>query len=254
MIQSVHRALDILEYLARQPEQPIPLGQIAEGLGLNLATCANLIKTLVTRSYVEQAGPREGYQLGAMAHYLVREGPYCRDIVTVAEPLLADLAAELGENLVISRLHQARLFMLAEAHGDEALQVRRDLLLVEDAYLTANGRLLLAYLDEPGLAAFLRAKGLPGEAWYPDRDEAYLRQQLGAIREAGQYVDVSPQGLARAAFPIWQRGKVVAALGFYAPEFRFKGQKREEALQRLQRAAEEISERLNGPVAGGPGY
>lgn len=246
MIQSVHRALDILEYLARQPEQPIALGQIAEGLGLNSATCANLIKTLVTRSYVEQAGPREGYQLGPMAHYLVREGAYCRDIVSLAEPMLADLAQELGENLVISRLHQARLFMLAEAHGDQALQVRRDLLLVDDAYLTANGRLLLAYLDEPGLSAFLRAKGLPGKAWPTAADEEHLRQQLGAIRKQGHYDDLSPQGLVRAAYPVWQRGKVVAALGLYAPEFRFKGQKRVQGLARLKRAAEEISEGLDG--------
>jgi len=245
MIQSVHRALDILEYLADQPEAPTPLGQLADALGLNLATCANLTKTLVTRSYVEQAGPREGYRLGPMAHYLVRHGAYSRDLVAAAEPLLAALGAELKEHLVLSRLQGARLFMLSEAHGDEALQVRRDLLLVDDAYRTANGRLLLAYLSEPELAAFLRLQGPPGAVWEHARDESRLLAQLAGIREQGYYVDVSPEGLARASFPVRRGGKVVAALGLYAPEFRFKGKHKEHGLRLLAEGAQELSDRLD---------
>lgn len=244
MIQSVHRALDILEYLAAHPEGPVPLGQIAEALGLNLATCANLTKTLVSRGYAQQAGPREGYELGPMAHYLVRHGPYSRDIVTAAAPILSDLAAALGENLVLSRLHGTRLFMLSEAHGDEALQVRRDLLLVDDAYRTANGRLLLAYLNDTDLEAFLRQKGLPGAVWPHAADETRLPQQLAALRAAGQYDDVSPEGLVRAAFPVRRGEKVVAALGLYAPGFRFKGRQKEQGLRRMAEAAEAISRAL----------
>lgn len=244
MIQSLHRAFDILEYLAERPDQPTPLGQIAEATGLNLATCANLIKTLVTRSYVEQVGPREGYLLGPMAHYLVRKGPYGRDIVAVAEPLVAALAEEIKEHVVLSRLHGTRLFMVSEAQGDEVLQVRRDLMLVDDAYRTANGRLLLAYFSEAELAAFLRQKGLPGETWHQARDEQRMRQQLGAIREAGKYVDATEQGLARASFPVWRHGRVVAALGMYAAEFRFVKQRREQGLRRLEETAQEISRQL----------
>lgn len=244
MIQSLHRAFDILEYLAERPDQPTPLGQIAEATGLNLATCANLIKTLVTRSYVEQVGPREGYLLGPMAHYLVRKGTYGRDLVAVAEPLVVALAEEIQEHVVLSRLHGARLFMISEAEGDEVLQVRRDLVLVDDAYRTANGRLLLAYLSETELAAFLRQQGAPGATWPHASDETRLRQQLAAIREVGKYVDTTAAGLARASFPVWQHGKVVAALGMYAAEFRFVKHRRELGLRRLEETAQEISRRL----------
>lgn len=244
MIQSVHRAFDILEFIAEQPERPTPLGEVAEALGLNAATCANLLKTLVSRSYVEQVGPRQGYVLGPMAHYLVRQGPYGRDIVAAAEPLLDDLVSAVHENIVLSRLHQARLFMLSEASGDAVLQVRRDLMLVEDAYRTANGRLLLAYLEPRELESFLLQKGLPGPVWPEARDEATLRALLGRIREAGEYTDVSDRHLARAAFPVRQRGKVVAALGLYAPEYRFRGEEREAALRLLRQTAAAISERL----------
>lgn len=244
MIQSLHRAFDILEYLAQHPDQPEPLGQIAEATGLNLATCANLIKTLMTRSYIEQVGPREGYLLGPMAHYLVRHGSYGRDIVAVAEPLLAGLATEVREHLVLSRLQGTRLFMLSEAEGDEVFQVRRDLTMVDDAYRTANGRLLLAYLSAAELTAFLRQKGVPGAVWPDAATEERLRQQLGAVRQLGRYIDTTPEGLARASFPIWQHGKVVAALGMYAPRFRFVRDRKEKGLKRLEEAAHEISKRL----------
>lgn len=142
--------------------------------------------------------------------------------------------------------------MLSEAHGEALLQLRRELVLVDDVYRTANGRLLLAYLAEADLQAFLRQRGLPGTAWEEVADEAGLRAALGQIRGAGCFFDVSPQQVARASFPVRQGERVVAALGLYAPEFRFRGQVRERALRRLAEAAEAISAGLNHVTGGSP--
>jgi IclR family acetate operon transcriptional repressor len=54
-IQSVTRALDILEYMARQRGE-VSLASISEALGLNVSTCHHLIKTLVARNYI-RPGP-----------------------------------------------------------------------------------------------------------------------------------------------------------------------------------------------------
>jgi DNA-binding IclR family transcriptional regulator len=179
-----------------------------------------------------------------MSHFLGRQGAYAADLIAAAEPALAALARELHEHLVISVLRQDRLFMVAEAEGDQVLQVRRDLMLVDDAYRTANGRLLLAFLDESELQGFLRLKGLPGAHWPQAEDEPRLRHQLQAIREQGHYADVRDGELARLAFPIRQRGRVVAALGLYAPEFRFRGKQKELCSRRLPQTADAISQAL----------
>src|SRR3546814_13991686 len=71
MIQVLHRAFDILEFIARDNTKAFPLGEIASELGLNHATCANIIKTMVTRNYLEQLGPKKGYKLGYMAYQVV---------------------------------------------------------------------------------------------------------------------------------------------------------------------------------------
>ena len=54
MIQVINRALDIIEFIAREPEKPKSLSDIANTLELNAGTCANIIKTLVERNYIEK--------------------------------------------------------------------------------------------------------------------------------------------------------------------------------------------------------
>ncbi|MBU0611459.1 MAG: IclR family transcriptional regulator [Armatimonadetes bacterium] len=246
MIQSLHRAFDILEFLARRGGEPLALGDIARHTGLNASTCANLLKTLVSRSYVDQAGPRQGYVLGPMAQHLGRAGGYRGDLVQVAEPLLVALAADVHENVVLSALHQDRLFELARAEGDSLLQLRRDLQLVESVYRAANGRVLLAYLAEGELEGFVARRGLPGEAWPGVESPQGLKALLAATRAAGHYEDVREDGVARVSFPVWQSGAVVAALGLYAPAVRFVGEHRERALAAVAETAEEISRRVDG--------
>jgi DNA-binding IclR family transcriptional regulator len=244
MIQSLHRAFDILEYLAQRDAEPVALGDIARHTDLNASTCANLLKTLVSRGYADQAGPRRGYVLGPMAQHLGRAVGFHADLVQVAEPLLVALAAQLHENVVLSALHQDRLFELVRAEGDSLLQLRRDVQLVESIYGAANGRLLLAYLADDALAGFVARCGLPGKAWPGIRSLADLRRALAAIRAASHYEDAREDGVARAAFPVSQDGEVVAALGLYAPAVRFVGQDRKGALSSLQRTCEDISRQV----------
>ena len=76
MIQVINRALDILEIVAANPEKPTALGEIADALGLNHGTCANIMKTLVTRNYLEQVGTKKGYILGAKSYALTNNDAY----------------------------------------------------------------------------------------------------------------------------------------------------------------------------------
>lgn len=246
MIQSLHRAFDILEYLASQAGKPALLGEIARRTGLNASTCANLLKTLVSRSYVDQIGPRQGYVLGPMAVHLGHSAGYRADLVQLAEPLLVALAAQVHENIVLSALHQDRLFELARAEGDSLLQLRRDLQPIESVYLAANGRLLLAYMDDEALEGFVVRQGLPGASWPEVGDIEHLRRELRQIRQAGYIDDVRDGQVARTAFPVRQNGSVVAALGLYAPAVRYVGDHREQAIDALRLVADQISQAADG--------
>ena len=64
MIQVVNRAFDILELVALKGDNDVGLGEIADTLGLNHGTCANILKTMIYREYIEKTSSRGGYRLG----------------------------------------------------------------------------------------------------------------------------------------------------------------------------------------------
>jgi len=244
MIQSLRKAFRVLELLADDQEQALPLGIIADTLDLHKATCAHVLKTLGELGYVEQLGPRQGYRLGPMAYALPRGRPYRRDLVAAAEPLMAELAREVRETVLLAALHRGRRFTLCQIGGTQDVQVKADPMVAVNVYQTATGRLLLAHARTEEAKTFVRAAGLPGEAWPEVRSETDLRAALAAIREAGQVVNVTPTHVVALAWPVIQNGCVVAALGLFLPEFRFTGKHKAAVLAGMERTAAAITEAL----------
>ena len=65
-IKVIEKALNILELLASEESREFPLGEIADTLNMDHGTCSNIIKTLASRGYINQKGPRCGYKFGYM--------------------------------------------------------------------------------------------------------------------------------------------------------------------------------------------
>ena len=101
MIQVINRALDILEYSAKHPDHVYSLTDIADHFGLNHATCANILKTLVIRKYIEQVGHKKGYRLGSMAYYLTGNITFRNNLVDIAKPVMKDLCELLNESVIM---------------------------------------------------------------------------------------------------------------------------------------------------------
>ncbi|MBN2308898.1 MAG: helix-turn-helix domain-containing protein [Candidatus Hydrogenedentes bacterium] len=248
MIQVVHRACDILEALAGQPEAPQPLGAIADGLGLNHATCANILKTLVNRGYVEQVAPKQGYLLGPMAYFLAGRGAYRRGLVAAAEPVVGALARELGEPVLLVMVRGGRRYILCHAEGSEGVEVSRRVLFDENVWRTPTGRLLMAWCDDEERARFIREHGLPGEDWREARSEQDLNRLLEGIRKADRLVLEVAGDVRAVAYAVRDNGRVIAAVGTYLPSFRFRGAHRRAVLQGVERASRAISDAITtGP-------
>ena len=63
-IQSVDRAIDVLEVLAESGAE-LPLKEIARKTGLNVSTCHHLLATLVNRGYVGRSRLGRLYFIGS---------------------------------------------------------------------------------------------------------------------------------------------------------------------------------------------
>ena len=243
MIQSLQRAFAALELLAETPDRPLPLSEIAGRLGLNLSTCANIMRTLLGLGYVEQARKKAGYSLGPAAYFLTRNGPYRKDLVQAALPIATALADEVRETVLVAALTGGRRSILCQVDGNEVFRVSEQFLLRQDVYQTATGRLLLAHLPEAELESFLATNGLPREDLWPEASTApKLRDELDRLRRDARALTAGdPAGIA---FPICEGARVAAALGLFLPKDRFRGEHRRHVLKCMAEAARRISSEL----------
>jgi len=249
-IQVLVRGARVLEFVAAEPERPKTLGEIAARVGLNTATCARILGTLVRESYVEQIGYKGAYILGPMAYALAARGPYRKDLVGCARTAIDGLARDTGETSMIAILHQHRRFVLYQVEGGRDVQVRPDAILVQDVYPTSTGRVLLAGMNDDDVARFVAECGLPSSTDWPEATtEAKLRARLAAIRKRGFEIRTSPGEVVGVGMPVWQGDAVTAAVGLFLPVHRFKGHHKAQIMEATRVASSEISRKVS--LAGG---
>ena len=240
MIQVLHRALSILELLAVEPQKVHSLGEIAETFGLNRATCANILKTLAERDYVERLSRRRGYRLGPMAEQLRGARSLDQSIVSAARPVLRRLTGSLNETSLVGVLRGHTRVTLDSVQCDRDLQARSRQ--VRNAYETASGRLLAAFLPADRLESFLQTAGLPSPEVWPGVDNRQaLNRALARIRKTELATTKSPEHVVGLAVPVRRGDDVVASVSVYLPEIRFRASRRQEITAALRAAGRAIA-------------
>ncbi|TDE10997.1 IclR family transcriptional regulator [Dyadobacter psychrotolerans] len=244
MIQVINRALDIIELIAQEPDRPKYLGDIANAVGLNHGTCANILKTLVARDFIEQAAAKKGYTLGAKAYALTGNDNYRKDLLEAATGEMNNLTKELNENALLAVMKGNQRIALYHSYSDHDLQVRT--IDQKDAYEAASGRLLLAYYTEAEIGKFISRYGLPTDAVWPEAStQALFTQVLTQIRRENLAIQPTRgRQVIGLAVPIFKASLVVASLSVYMPEYRYLATDRVKVMHELRAAAERISSRL----------
>jgi len=243
MIQVIHRALDILEFIAEEPEKQKSLSEISEKLDLNSGTCANIIKTLVSRNYINKIDKRKGYCLGARAYTLAEKGGYKKNLAEAAREELNSLTAKLNENSLLSILDDDIRRVIVRVLSPHAIQANTAS--EKRAYDSSTGRLLIAMLPDPELDKFIKRFGLPlpGE-WEEVTDEKTLLEVVRKIRTDGYAIQLTKSKIIGLAVPVLQEGKVIAGLSVYMPQFRYAKSDKKEIIAKLMKSSRNITRKL----------
>lgn len=245
MIKVLHKVFDIFELLAESPERPLALREIASRLGQHPATCANILKTMVIRHYVEQIAPKKGYLLGTALFQIASKAPYRKDLIAAAKSLMAELAKTVNETVLLVTLRLGQRFILSQINGQQQIQVVPQALIHDTIYETATGRLLLAYLPEHELEKIVAEHGLPGNKWPEAGNQTAFHKSLADIRRVGRVCHATDNDVVGLAFPVRDKGNMVsAALGLFLPRFRFKGAHKTVVMKGMSATAAAISKRL----------
>jgi DNA-binding IclR family transcriptional regulator len=244
MIQVVVRALEILEYVSKQANEPVSLSEIATAVGLHQPTTANIVKTLVSKHYLEHLGRKQGYRLGANAYHLTGNLAYNQNLILAAKDVMEDLTRKVNENSLLGILRNNKRYLLHAVQSDQDLLVRSRT--ESDIYPTATGRLLIAFLSAKELENLIQSVGLPPtHIWQGTQTKEDLMKALAEIRQNEIAFTLSTKHIVGIGVPIKKNGNVIASLSIFLPESRYTSEHKKLIISELTKAKDRINQRLN---------
>lgn len=226
-IQSVDRALDILEALARAQEA-LPLVTLAGEVGLNPSTCHHLLATLAQRGYVVQEPRTRYYCLGNQVLQLQHARVQQIDLASLVGPILRELNRSTGEAVHLAVLQARELVTVAKLESLHPIKVDNGFVGKSNAaHATATGKAILAYLPEVELDEMIAARGLHPFTRRTITDPGVLMAELERVRQSGYAVDDEEfqPGVICVGAPVRNHaGQVVASISISAPQMRLTSQ------------------------------
>jgi DNA-binding IclR family transcriptional regulator len=242
-VQSVDRALTILEALARAGVAGVT--EVAAELDVHKSTAFRLMSTLECHDLVEQTGDRGKYRLGVGVLRLAGATTARLDVVQEARQICRRLAATTGETVNLAVLSGNSALYLDQVAGSSALQSHNWVGQHIPLHATSNGKILLSELEETRRDQVLGS--LTGYTEQTITRKAALIKELVEVRMQGYAVAVDEleAGLTAAAAPIRNaHGDIIASMSVSGASFRLHDETLEAAIRELVAAAGEVSFRL----------
>jgi DNA-binding IclR family transcriptional regulator len=240
LVQSVDRALSILEILARRRGAGVT--EIGKELGVHKSTAFRLLAALEARGFVEQAQDRGTYRLGLGVVRLAGAVAAQLDLSRQGHDACDRLAADLGETVNIAILDGDRAINVTQSRGAASISSHNWVGRQTPLHATSSGKVLLAFAPPTTPLGELERFT---ERTLTEPDE--LRAQLARIRETGWGFTAEEYevGLNAVAAPVrGADGSVIAALSVSGPAYRLDPAAFPEIAKRVIAAAAEVSARM----------
>ena len=243
-VQSVDRAIAILEILARDGEAGVT--EVARELDVHKSTASRLLAALDRRELVTQDTARGKFRLGVGIVRLAGAASQKLDLVQESRPVCRALAQQVGETVNLAILSGRDALYLDQAAGPAALSPHNWAGQRIPLHATSDGKVLLAYLPEAELAACLT----PPLARFTERTITAVEDfpaLLAQVRRRGfaTAAEEFEAGLTAIAAPVRNaEGTVVASVSASGPSVRIPAGRIPALADAVRRAADEVSRRL----------
>ena len=182
-VQSVDRAVSVLEILAREGSAGV--SEVAAEIGVHKSTAFRLLAALEERDLVEQNSERGKYQLGFGVLRLASAIPARLDLVRQARPVLDELAQRFDETINLAVLRENYSVHVQQALGSAAVASQNWVGQLTPLHATSSGKILLAYMSDEQVDQILDAAGLKAFTEHTVTSRKVLVHSWPQVREAG---------------------------------------------------------------------
>ena len=214
-VQSLQRGLEILHILA-QHGPSLKLQEVTSLSGLHKATTYRLLQTLINQDYVHYFPETATFRPGPKVMTLGYGALAGLDLVEVCEPYLRDLSGRIGQNVNLGILEGVEIVYIIRIKVRRILNINLAVGSRLNAYNSAIGEALLAYLEPKKLDKVINELAEdPAAAREIGPDGAILREKLAGVRQRGYALTEGEfqLGLSSVAVPVMGvGGKVEGAL------------------------------------------
>lgn len=237
VVRSAARVLDLLEYFSASGSS-FSLAEIASRFSLPKSSALGLLRTLCSRGYVVRDDQGQ-YTLNAYfrQHGFGWGGDALAHLVAIAAPVMAEMAAELGESISLGALQDSgHLKVLEQALSHQAIRYEAKPGHTFPVYCSAMGRIILANTAPAQRDALLERHPRVALTPYTRTDLADIHERIAQAAREGYCVveeecELGGTGLAMAI--LGKDGQPIAALNVAFISARFAA-KREQAVQVLR--------------------
>ncbi|HEX2145340.1 MAG TPA: IclR family transcriptional regulator C-terminal domain-containing protein [Glycomyces sp.] len=189
MIQSVQRALRIMEYVGRHTGG-VSAPRIAFECGLNRATAYNLLRTLVYENYLRR-DEHGKYTLGLEVSDRYSELTRAMAGPSTCGEFMRRMSAETGYSTFLARFVEDRPAVTRVYEGAKSPHVEDLIVGFDDgAHATALGKALLATLQPHDRARYLKSMGMRPFTRRTLTEPDALEYDLAVYEESGVYAEM----------------------------------------------------------------
>lgn len=179
-VQSVDRAVEILEVLAQSPSS---VGTIAERLNVHKSTASRILSSLAEHGLVEKSPTSGAYGLGFALVRFASAVTRRMDLSQTAQKLCDEVSASLKLTANVAVLDEVFAVNVSQAVGGGLLAPRHYVGLRTPGHATSSGKVLLAHDD--AAAALALAGPLEPHTEHTITDPEALKAELAQVRKQG---------------------------------------------------------------------
>ncbi|WP_050527797.1 HTH-type transcriptional regulator BhcR [Pseudorhodobacter aquimaris] len=245
IIQSLDRAIDVLETLAKGGA--MTLSQIAENMGQSPATIYRVLSTFRLRGVAEVNPASQEWSIGAEAFRIGSAFLRRSNLITRAMPVMQLLRDQTGETSNLGIEREDNVVFVAQVETHESIRAFFPPGTQAPMHASGIGKALLAMYSEKQLSRYLVDNPLPPFTQNTICTAESLIQELSLIRKQGFSFDDEEKaiGMRCIAAPITNfYGEAVGGISISGPSHRLTPEKTVAIGRLVQKAGAQVSASL----------